>query len=175
MNDGITAETAVVGRYGVVGINALMGGSETTQTEYMVQIAGSAFKANARSLREEFNCNQELRDVLLRYNQAFIAQISQTAACNCLHTIEQRFARWLLEVQDRISLDELRLTQQFISDMLGVRRAGVTQAAQKLQEKGLIQYRRGLVKILDIQGLEETSCECFRIVKNEHERLFGTR
>jgi CRP-like cAMP-binding protein len=173
MSDGITAETGVVGNREVVGVNAFMGGRETTQTEYIVQIAGSAIKVDAQPLLEEFDRNKHVRDVLLRYTQALIAQISQTTACNSLHALEQRLARWLLEAQDRVSSDDLKLTQEFIADMLGVRRAGVTQAAQKLQESGLIRYRRGHVQILEHRGLEAASCECFRTVKDEYDRLLG--
>lgn len=175
MSDGNTAETGVVGNREVLGVNAFMGGKETTQTEYIVQVPGSAMKANARTLRDEFERNKELRDVLLHYTQALIAQISQTTACNRLHVLEQRLARWLLEVQDRVEKDDLMLTQEFIADMLGVRRAGVTQAAQKLQENGFIQYSRGHVHILNQQGLEAASCECFRTVKDEYDRLLGTK
>jgi CRP-like cAMP-binding protein len=175
MSDGSTAEAGIVGRREVIGINAVMGGSETTQTEYIVQIAGSAMKIDARILLEEFNRNNELRDVLLRYTQALIAQISQTTACNSLHVLEQRLPRWLLEAQDRVNSNDLKLTQEFLSDMLGVRRAGVTQAAQKLQENGLIEYRRGLVQILDKGRLEEAACECFGTVREEYDRLLGTK
>lgn len=175
MNDGRTAETGIVGKREAIGINAFMGGSETTQTTYIVQVAGSAFKIDARPLLEEFDRNKDLRDVLLPYTQAFIAQISQTTACNRLHTLEQRLARWLLEVQDRVESNDIRLTQEFIADMLGVRRAGVTQAAQKLQDSGLIRYTRGHVDILDLQGLEAGACECFRVVKDEYDRLLGEK
>ncbi len=138
MSDGSTAEAGVIGNREVLGVNAFMGGRETTQTEYIVQIAGSAMKAEAWALRDEFDRNKELREVLLRYTQALIAQISQTTACNRLHTLEQRFARWLLEAQSRVENDELKLTQEFPRHMLGVRRAGVTGAAQKLQESRII-------------------------------------
>jgi CRP-like cAMP-binding protein len=173
MNDGSTAEAGMVGNREVVGVNAFMGGRETTQTEYIVQIAGTALKADAQPLLEEFDRNKELRDVLLRYTQALIAQISQTTGCNSLHVLDQRLARWLLESQDRIDSDDLKLTQEFLGHMLGVRRAGVTQAAQKLQEKGLIRYHRGHVQILDRQGLEAVSCECFRVLREEYDRLLG--
>ena len=173
MTDGSTAEAGMVGNREVIGINAFMGGRETTQTEYIVQIAGSAIKADAQPLLEEFDHNKELRDVLLRYTQALIAQISQTTACNSLHLLDQRLARWLLEAQDRVNSDYLKLTQEFISHMLGVRRAGVTQAAQKLQERGLICYERGHVQILDLQGLEASSCECFSVLREEYDRLLG--
>jgi CRP-like cAMP-binding protein len=175
MSDGSTAEAGLVGRREVIGINAVMGGRETTQTEYIVQVAGSALKIDARILLEEFDRNKELRDVLLRYTQALIAQISQTTACNSLHTLEQRLPRWLLEAQDRVNSNELKLTQEFLSDMLGVRRAGVTQAAQKLQENGLIKYHRGRVQILDQGGLEEAACECFGTVREEYDRLLGIK
>jgi CRP-like cAMP-binding protein len=175
MSDGSTAEAGLVGRREAIGINAVMGGRETTQTEYIVQVAGSAIKVDARILLEEFDRNKELRDVLLRFTQALIAQISQTTACNSLHTLEQRLPRWLLEAQDRVNSNELKLTQEFLSEMLGVRRAGVTQTAQKLQENGLIEYHRGRVQILDQGGLEEAACECFGTVKEEYDRLLGTK
>ena len=175
MRDGSTAEAGVIGRREVLGINAVMGGSETTQTQYIVQIAGRAIKIDAPPLLEEFDRNKELRDVLLRFTQAMIAQISQTTACNSLHVLEQRLARWLLEAQDRVNSDEIRLTQEFLSHMLGVRRAGVTQTAQKFQENGLISYRRGIVQILDQKSLEEAACECFGTVREEYDRLLGTK
>jgi CRP-like cAMP-binding protein len=175
MRDGSTAEAGLVGRREVLGINAIMGGKETTQTQYIVQIAGSAIKIDARMLLEEFDRNKELRDVLLRFTQAMIAQLSQTTACNSLHVLEQRLARWLLEAQDRVNSKDLRLTQEFLSHMLGVRRAGVTQTAQKFQENGLIQYRRGIVQILDQGGLEEAACECFGTVRDEYDRLLGRK
>lgn len=174
MRDGTTAETGLVGAREVIGINAFMGGRETTQTTYIVQIAGSALKIDAQILLKEFDRNKDLRDVMLRYTQAFIAQISQTTACNSLHRIEQRLARWLLEVHDRVEGDELDLTQELMADMLGVRRAGVTQAAQKLQESGLIHYHRGHVHILNRSGLEGFACECFQTVRDEYDRLLGT-
>ena len=127
MKDGSTAETGVIGNREMLGVNAFMGGSETTQTEYIVQVAGSAMKTDAKVLLHEFDLNKKLRDLLLRYTQALIAQISQTTACNRLHVLEQRFARWLLEAQTRLESDKLLLTQEFLGDMLGVRRAGVTQ------------------------------------------------
>jgi len=175
MTNGSTAEAGMIGNREVVGVNAFMGGRETTQTEYIVQIAGSAIKVDAQPLLEEFDRNKKLRDVLLRYTQALIAQLSQTTGCNSLHQLDQRLARWLLEVQDRVDSDNLKLTQEFISHMLGVRRAGVTQAAQKLQENGLIRYQRGHVQILDQRGLEAASCECFRTLREEYDRLLGAK
>lgn len=151
-----------------------MGGRETTQTTYIVQIPGSAMKIDAQILREEFDRNKDLRDVMLRYTQAFIAQTSQTTACNSLHRLDQRLARWLLEVHDRLDKDELSLTQEFIAEMLGVRRAGVTQTAQQLQSEGLIRYQRGHVHILNRPGLQACACECFLTVKDEYDRLLGT-
>lgn len=171
---GSTAETGLVGKREVIGINAFMGGRETTQTTYIVQIAGSAMKIDARILREEFDRNQDLRNIMLRYTQAFIAQLSQTTACNSLHRLEPRLARWLLEVHDRVEGDTLALTQEFIADMLGVRRAGVTQTAQQLQEEGLIRYHRGHVEVLNRPGLEACSCECFHVLKDEYDRLLGS-
>ena len=175
MSSGSTTETGIIGNREVVGVNAFMGGRETTQTEYIVQIAGSAMKIDAQTLRDEFDRNKKLRDVLLPYTQALIAQISQTTACNRLHALEQRFARWLLEAQSRVENDELKLTQEFLGHMLGVRRAGVTQAAQKFQESRIIRYSRGHINILDQRGLEAASCECFRTVKDEYDRLLGLR
>lgn len=180
LSDGSTAETGIIGNREVIGINALMGGRETTQTTYIVQIPGHAIRIGASELRDEFDCNKELRDVLLRYTQAFIAQLSQTTACNSRHVLKRRLARWFLETQDRIGKGgtgpkELKLTQEFISDMLGVRRSGVTQTAQALQEQGLIQYHRGCIKILDQEGLEAASCECFKVLKDEYNRLLGEK
>lgn len=175
MEDGTTTETGIVGAREMIGVNAFMGGKETTQTAYIVRIAGSALKINADVLLNEFDCNKDLRDVLLGYTQAFIAQISQTTACNNLHNIEQRLARWLLEVQDRVEGDELALTHEFLAGMLGVRRAGISQAAQVLQERGVIRYHRGHIQILDRSMLETFSCECFQAVKAEYDRLLGTK
>lgn len=173
MRDGSTAETGVIGNREVLGVNAFMGGRETTQTEYVVQVGGSAVKADASLLRNLFDTNEEFRSLFLKYTQALIAQLSQTTACNRLHKLEQRLGRWLLEAQDRVDSDEIQLTQQFIAEMLGVRRAGVTQAAQKLQDEGLITYSRGTIRILDQAGLEAASCECFSVVRDEYDRLLG--
>lgn len=172
MSNGATVETGMIGRREMLGLYAFMGGS-TTQTSCSVQAAGSAMKVNAEVLKQEFNRNQGLRDVFLRYTQAFLTQVSQTAACNRLHLIEHRLARWLLEVQDRVKSDNLRLTHEFIADMLGVRRAGVTQAAQKLQESGIIGYNRGQIQLLDQHRLEASACECFHVIKDEYARLLN--
>lgn len=173
MQNGATAEVGMAGSRDVLGVNAFLGKEESTQTEYTVQLSGDAMKIGAQALRQEFDRNGELHDLLLRYTQAFLAQVSQTAACNSLHTLEQRLPRWLLETQERIHSDHLPLTQEFMATMLGVRRAGVTQVAQKLQERKLIQYRRGNVQILNQAGLEASACECFRLVKAEYDRLLG--
>ncbi|MCC5661286.1 Crp/Fnr family transcriptional regulator [Nostoc sp. XA010] len=171
MMDGMTVEAGVVGSREMVGINAFMGGRETTQTEYIVQVPGKAMKMKADLLLSEFDTNKSLRDVMLKYTQAYMAQISQNVACNRLHTIEQRMARWLLESSDRLASDELFLSHEFLSNMLGVRRSGVTETAQRLQEKGLIQCSRKKIKIIDPQSLEETSCECYGVIKDEYDRL----
>jgi CRP-like cAMP-binding protein len=171
MMDGNTVEAGVVGSREMVGINAFMGGSETTQTEYIVQVPGKAVKMKAPLLLDEFDTNKLLRDVMLKYTQAYIAQISQNVACNRLHNIEQRMARWLLESSDRLGSDELFLSHEFLSHMLGVRRAGVTETANHLQDKGLIHCGRKKIKTIDRQGLEETSCECYQVIKEEYNRL----
>ena len=175
MADGSTAETGVVGNREVLGVNALMGGQETTQTEYVVQVAGEAMKIAASKLYPFFDQDAEVRSLFLNYTQALIAQISQTTACNRLHKLEQRFARWLLEKQDRLESEEIPLTQRFIAEMLGVRRAGVTQAAQKLEDLNIINYSRGHIRILDKSGLESVACECFGVVREEYDRLLGLK
>jgi CRP-like cAMP-binding protein len=172
MIDGSTVETGLVGRRDVLGINALMGGKETTQTEFIVQLSGIAVKIKALIMREMFQQDPKFRDIMLRYFQAYIAQISQTTACNRIHVLEKRLARWLLEAQDRIDSNEILLTQEVLSNMLGVRRPGVTLAAQKLQEQGCIVYGRHQISILNRNRLENCSCECFQTVKQEYNRLF---
>lgn len=175
MSNGATAEVGMVGNREVLGIHAFISNHEIIQTEYVAQVAGNAMKIDAQIVRQEFNRSGELHNLLLRYAQAFLAQVSQTAACNSLHTLEQRLPRWLLEVQERIGSSELPLTQEFIAMMLGVRRAGVTQTAQKLQERKLIQYRRGNVQILNQVGLEASACECFKTIQTQYDRLLGAR
>lgn len=171
MENGSVAEVGMVGSRDVLGISAFLGNREAGQTDSFVQVAGSAMKIDAQIVRQEFDRNGELRDVLLRYTQAFLAQVAQTAACNGLHSLEQRLPRWLLEAQWQLNSNNLPLTQEFLSVMLGVRRAGVTQTAQKLQERKLIQYRRGNVQILHQAGLEATGCECFKTIKAQYEQL----
>lgn len=173
MGEGKTVETGAVGRRGVVGINAFMGGRETTQTEYIVQMAGNALKIAAGPLKEEFNRNTEMRSVMLKYTQAFIAQISQNVGCNRTHSLDARCARWLLEVRERIESDELPLTHEFIAEMLGVRRAGISEAAGRLKETGLIDYSHGRIQITDVKRLEAVSCECYQVLKDEYDRLLG--
>ena len=175
MIDGRTIEVAAIGNRDVVGINAFMGGHETTQTEYVVQLPGRAMKIAASSLKPEFNRNTELRDLMLIYTQVFMAQMSHNIACIRLHTLDQRLARWLLEIRDRIQSDTFDITHEFISQMLGVRRAGVSVAASQLKEAKVIDYDRGAVRIVDVTALRERSCECFASLKEEAHRLLGER
>lgn len=170
MINGATAEMGLVGNEGVVGISLFMGG-DTTPNRAVVQGAGNALKLQAKAMREEFSRGSEFQHLLLRYTQALITQISQTAVCNRLHSVEQRLCRWLLMTRDRTQSDELEMTHEFISNMLGVRREGVTNAAQALQKQGLISYVRGRIKILDRKGLGASACECYAVVKEEHDRL----
>ena len=172
MINGETAEMGLVGNEGVVGIALFMGG-DTTPNRAVVQGSGRALKLRAKSMHLEFSRGSEFQHLLLRYTQALITQISQTAVCNRLHSVEQRLCRWLLMTHDRTHSDELQMTQEFISNMLGVRREGVTRAAQNLQETGLISYVRGHIRILDRAGLEAHVCECYEVVKTEQIRLFG--
>jgi CRP-like cAMP-binding protein len=172
MANGVTAEMGLVGNEGVVGIALFMGG-DTTPNRAVVQGGGKALKLRAKELHEEFRRGGEFQHLLLRYTQALITQISQTAVCNRLHSVEQRLCRWLLMTHDRTHSDELQMTQEFISHMLGVRREGVTHAAQNLQEKGMISYVRGHIKILDRPRLETHVCECYEVVRAEHRRIFG--
>jgi CRP-like cAMP-binding protein len=172
MMNGVTAEMGLVGNEGVVGIALFMGG-DTTPNRAVVQGAGKALKLKAKSMLLEFSRGGEFQHLMLRYTQALITQISQTAVCNRLHSVEQRLCRWLLMTHDRTHSDELQMTQEFISNMLGVRREGVTHAAQGLQQLGLISYVRGHIKILDRVKLETHVCECYEVVRVEHSRLFG--
>ena len=173
MSEGKTAEAGAVGNREVVGVNAFMGGSETNQTEYVVQIEGEALKMDAKPLLDAFNSNKAVRDVFLKYTQAYIAQLSQNVGCNRLHNVEQRFARWLLEVLDRIQTPDLRLTQEFIGEMLGVHRPTITDIATKLEQQGLITVQRGLIRIASVEGLERIACDCYIVVREEYDRLLG--
>ncbi|WP_020476567.1 Crp/Fnr family transcriptional regulator [Zavarzinella formosa] len=170
---GRTAEAGAVGSREMVGINAFMGGRETNHTEYVAQIAGSAIIMPAGPLLEEFDTVKPVRDVLLRYTQAYIAHLSQNVACNRLHQIDQRLARWLMECRDRLRSDDLAITHEFLAEMLGVRRAGVSETAGRLQDRGLIRIGRKRVRILDSKGLEAASCECYRLLRDEYDRLLG--
>ncbi len=173
MHEARTAEAGIVGSREMVGVNAFMGGRETNQTEYVCQASGKSIKMASAPLLHEFDTIKAVRDVMLRYTQAYIAQLSQNVACNRLHTITQRMARWILECRDRLRADDLTPTHEFISQMLGVRRAGITEAAAELQALGLIDYRRKRLKVRDPAGLETHSCECFRVMRDEYDRLLG--
>jgi CRP-like cAMP-binding protein len=172
MIDGSTAEMGLVGNEGVVGIALFMGG-ETTPSHAVVQGGGVALRIKAKAMLDEFKRGGEFQLLLLRYTQALITQISQTAVCNRLHSVEQRLCRWLLMTHDRTESDELQMTHEFISHMLGVRREGVTLAAHRLQEAGMIRYVRGHINILDRERLLAHVCECYQVVRAEHARLLG--
>jgi len=173
MADGRMVEAGAAGSRDVVGINAFMGGRETTQTEYVTQVSGEAIKIAAAPLQIEFDRNSELRSVLLKYTQALIAQISQNVACNRLHEVHNRCARWLLEVSDRVRSDTFNLTQEFISEMMGTSRITVSKTMSELKDAGIIDYSRGQVTILDLAALEVRSCECFLVLQDEYDRLLG--
>ncbi|MGM9515079.1 Crp/Fnr family transcriptional regulator [Roseateles sp. DB2] len=173
MEDGASAEIAVVGCEGVVGVALFMGG-ETTPSRAVVQSAGGCHRLRAAALKAEFNRYGEGMHLLLRYTQALLTQMAQTAVCNRHHLLEQQLCRWLLLSLDRIPGDELVMTQELIANMLGVRREGVTEAALKLQRQGLIEYSRGHIKVVDRPALESRSCECYAVVKREYDRLLAT-
>ena len=172
--NGQSAEIAVVGNEGVVGIALFMGG-DTTPTRAVVQSAGLGFRLTAQTIKAEFHQSPAVMHLLLRYTQALITQMAQTAVCNRHHSIDQQLCRWLLLSMDRLQGDELQMTQELIANMLGVRREGVTEAALKLQGAGLIRYSRGRVQVLDRAGLERRSCECYAVVKAEYDRLVPRR
>ena len=174
MEDGASAEIAVVGDEGIVGISIFMGG-ESTPYHAVVQSAGRGFRMKASLLMQEFNRAGPTLHLLLRYTQALITQMSQTAVCNRHHSIDQQLCRWLLLSLDRLQSNELVMTQDLIANMLGVRREGVTEAASRLQDAGLITYRRGHIKVLDRPGLERRTCECYAVVKKEYDRLLPGR
>jgi CRP-like cAMP-binding protein len=173
MEDGASAEIAVVGREGIVGVSLFMGG-DSTPSRAVVQSAGEGFRLKAATIKDEFDRAPVLH-LLLRYTQALITQMSQTAVCNRHHSLDQQLCRWLLLSLDRLRGPELVMTQELISNMLGVRREGVTEAALKLQKAGLIRYSRGRITILDRPGLERRSCECYAVVKKEYDRLLPDR
>jgi len=168
--NGASAEIAVVGNEGLVGIALFMGG-ESTSSRAVVQSAGSAFRLPGQKLKREFNRHGDLLLLMLRYTQALITQMSQTALCNRHHSIDQQLCRWLLLSLDRLHGNQLQMTQELIANMLGVRREGVTEAAGKLQRQGVIEYSRGHITVLDRPRLERLSCECYRVVKTETDRL----
>jgi CRP-like cAMP-binding protein len=170
LENGASAEIAVVGNEGVVGVALFMGGESTT-VRAVVQSAGHAFRLGARSLQEEFNRAGPMLHLFLRYTQALITQMAQTAVCNRHHTLDQQLCRWLLLSLDRLKSNEIVMTQELIANMLGVRREGVTEAAIKLQRAGLIRYSRGHIVVLDREALEKRTCECYSVVKKEYERL----
>ncbi|MEH2169431.1 MAG: Crp/Fnr family transcriptional regulator [Nostoc sp.] len=172
MEDGSTVEVGLVSKEGMVGMPVILGDNTTTTTA-SVQIPGVGMQMDADIFISEFNRGTALQSVLLRYVQAVYTQIAQGSACNRLHKLEGRLARWLLTVSDRLESDEFPLTQEFISQMLGVRRAGVTEAANILSEAGIISYHRGQINILNREALEKTSCECYQIIEDEFVRLLG--
>lgn len=170
MADGASAEIAVVGNEGVIGVSLFMGG-ETTPSRAVVQSAGHAYRLPGMILKEEFTRAGAMQHLLLRYTQALLTQMAQTAVCNRHHSLDQQLCRWLLLSLDRLSSRELVMTQELIANMLGVRREGVTEAAGNLQAAGLIQYSRGRITVLDRPGLEARTCECYAVVKRECDRL----
>src|SRR5687767_5540321 len=170
MEDGSSAEIAVVGNEGVVGIALFMGG-ETTPSRAVVQSAGTGFRMRAAFLKDEFERGGPLQLLLLRFTQALITQMTQTAVCNRHHAVDQQLCRWLLLSLDRLPANDLVMTQELIANMLGVRREGVTEAAGRLQAAGLIEYSRGRITVLDRPQLEARVCECYAVVKQEYDRL----
>lgn len=171
LESGASAEIAIVGNEGLLGISLFMGG-ETTTSRAVVQSAGFGYRIKSNILMQEFNRGGPLLKLVLRYTQALITQMTQTAVCNRHHTIDQQLARWLLISLDRLTSDSLTMTQELIANMLGVRREGVTEAAGKLQRAGLITYSRGHIEVINRHALEKTACECYVVVKLEYERLF---
>lgn len=170
MENGASAEISVVGNEGLVGVAVFMGG-DTTPSRAIVQSAGSAYSLPSRILKQEFNADADLRTLMLRYTQSLITQMAQTAVCNRHHSIDQQLCRWLLLSLDRLSGNNLTMTQELIANMLGVRREGVTDAAGKLQRQGIITYSRGHITVLDRPSLERLCCECYAVVRTETDRL----
>ena len=170
MENGASAEIAVVGNEGLVGVSLFMGGG-STPSRAVVQSAGHGFRLKASAMKDEFDKGGPVLHLLLRYTQALITQMSQTAVCNRHHSLDQQLCRWLLLSLDRLNDNKLVMTQELIANMLGVRREGVTEAAAKLQKAGLIRYNRGRISVLDRPGLEKRSCECYAVVKKEYDRL----
>ncbi|HSV69398.1 MAG TPA: Crp/Fnr family transcriptional regulator [Methylibium sp.] len=174
MENGASAEIAVVGNEGIVGVSLFMGGG-STPSRAVVQSAGAGFRLRALAMKEEFDRSGPVMHLLLRYTQALITQMAQTAVCNRHHSLHEQLCRWLLLSLDRLSGNELVMTQELIANMLGVRREGVTDAALELQQHGLIRYARGHITVLDRPGLEQRTCECYAVVKKEYDRLLPNR
>jgi CRP-like cAMP-binding protein len=174
MDDGATTEIAIVGNEGIVGVSLFMGGESTT-SRAVVQSAGMGYRLKANQMMEEFNRAGPVLNLLLRYTQALITQMAQTAVCNRHHSLDQQLCRWLLLSLDRLRSNELVVTQELIANMLGVRREGVTEAAGRLHAAGLITYRRGRITVLDRAQLERRSCECYRVVRKEYDRLLPAK
>ncbi|MBD2561720.1 MULTISPECIES: Crp/Fnr family transcriptional regulator [Nostoc] len=174
MEDGSTVEVGIVSNEGMVGIPVILGGNTTT-TKAFVQISGAGMQMDADVLRNEFKRGGALQKLLLRYVRAIYTELTQSCACNRLHTLEERLARWLLTVSDRLESEEFLLTQEFIAQMLGVRRSGVTVAASTLSRAGMIRYQRGQINILNRGDLEATSCECYQVIQKEFARLLGNQ
>ena len=174
LENGSSAEIAVVGNEGILGISLFMGG-ETTPSRAVVQSAGEGWRLRASAIKDEFNRSHPVMHLLLRYTQALITQMSQTAVCNRHHSLDQQLCRWLLLSLDRLPGSDLLMTQELIANMLGVRREGVTEAALKLQKMGLIRYARGHITVLDRPGLAARTCECYEVVKKEYDRLLPER
>jgi CRP-like cAMP-binding protein len=173
MENGSTAEIGMTGNDGLVGIALFMGGS-TTPNRAIVQSAGNAFRLPSKALQSAFGLGGTFQNLLLRYTQYLMTQISQTAVCNRLHSVEQQLCRWLLINHDLLHTDKLVMTHELIANMLGVRREGVSVAAGHLQQKGLIKYSRGTITMLDRVALESAVCECYQVVKDEYDRILGT-
>lgn len=172
LEDETSIEVATVGNEGMVGLPLFLG-SDTMPTKAMVQIPGEAVRMSSQTFKQALAHLEPLRDILQRYTQALFMLVAQSAACNQVHDISQRCARWLLMTQDRVGANEFPLTQEFLSQMLGVRRAGVSEVASELQQAGLIRYHRGMITIVDQEGLQAHSCQCYRIIKEEFERSLG--
>jgi CRP-like cAMP-binding protein len=170
MEDGSSAEISVVGNEGLVGVSLFMGG-ESTPSRAIVQSAGTCYRMPGQRMKDEFHRHGELQLLFLRYTQALITQMAQTAVCNRHHSIDQQLCRWLLLSMDRLPTNKLTMTQELIANMLGVRREGVTEAAGKLQKLGVIEYKRGQITVIDREALERLSCECYAVVRTETERL----
>jgi CRP-like cAMP-binding protein len=174
MENGASAEIAIIGNEGLVGISSFMGG-DSTPSRAVVQSAGQGFRMNAETLKREFARSAPVLHVLLRYTQALLTQMAQTAVCNRHHSLDQQLCRWLLLSLDRLQGQELVMTQELIANMLGVRREGVTEAAGNLQKAGIITYARGHITVLDRPELEKRTCECYAVVKKEYDRLLPDR